>query len=246
MINLISTNCGTLTPQFFNSAQFDGSPNILHGHIPYFHAKMCEWAYNIAQEWSWVVIIDAHSKSTLLQKIKSTLPTIEPAIWEVSQIVDDTMKDEVQNIVGCIFAEGIRIPGENTAIEYVGITDGSRRGFINAPIINGRTDFQPLEIGFIETNQSFVDGVLRPWNIIGAHEGLLARPRENSIKADIHLYQLAKYGADTPSIIRKAISFYDCVPIDISTQDIQYGSVEYGKKQVQFVYNYYGIQGTNF
>lgn len=243
MNNLIATNCGTLTPQFFDMMPSSNSPTITQGHIPYFHSLLCDWAYNAAQQWSWVIVIDAINKKNLIEKIKTTIKTLEPAIWDTSSMVDDTMKNSVQNIIGCIFAQAVRIPGESTTIEYVGITEGSRRGFINAPIVNGRGDFQPLEIGFLETNQSFVDGVLRPWNIILNHEGLIARPPEKSIKANIHLYQLAKFGTHE-SIIRNQMTFYDCVPINIMSDDLSYSSTETSIKKVEFVYSNYGIIGT--
>ena len=241
----ILTNCGILTPQTFNTFSFDGTPSIEHSHIPYFHRLMCNWAYNIAQQYSWVVVIDAISKQNLLTKIKETVPTYEPVGWDIKGAVDSTWTQETQDTIGCIFAQGVDLPGENLNIERVGITEGSRRGFINAPIANGRADFEDLQISFLETNQSFVDGVIRPWNILVAHEGLIARNEGESIKANIVIYQLAKAGETTKNIIRKKITFNEAVPTKVSSEQLVYGTSDIGKRQCYFVFNSYTIESYN-
>jgi len=245
----IPTTCGVLTPQTYELIKFNGQPDIQQGHIPYFHQMLCQWAYSIAQQYSFVVVIEAQNKDFLLNKIKSTVPNLEPPGWDVETMVDDTWKTETQDVVGCIFAGAVRIPGESVGTERVGITDGSRRGFINAPIINGRSDFENLEIGFTETNQSFIDGVLRPWSILVSHEGLLAKPSNQSIKANVQIYQLARAIKEPdsirPNVIRKHWTFMDCAPINVLDEDLSYGATDYGKRQVQFVYNSYNLVGTS-
>ena len=243
----IITNCGNLTPTTYETMNFGGGPDIQQGHIPYFHSMLCQWAYTVAQGFSFVVVIEIQPNSNLISKIKNSLSTLEPVGWKTSDIVEDTWTDATQNVVGCIFAEGTRIPGESITVEQVGITEGSKRGFINAPIINGRANFEPLEIGFLETNQSFVDGVIRPWLIIAAHEGLLAQ--KNSIKANISIYQLARAINENQNIIRKNVIrkhwiFKDCVPVNVTQEDLTYDATGYPKKQVQFVYNSYSLEGT--
>ena len=200
----VNTNCGQLTPQMFKSCKMDGQPSTTHGHIPYFNKMLCQWAYSVPMKFSWVMLIIAHNKDYLVNKIKTVVPNYEPPGWKVDGMVDATWTNATQDVVGCIFAQGVDIPGENVNIDYAGVSEGSNRGFINAPIVNGRSNFEPLGAGFLETNKSFTDGVLRPWSILVAHEGLIATPRNKSIKADILIYQLAKNGECSPNIIRKA------------------------------------------
>lgn len=242
----IPTTCGILTPQTYEIMKFGGSADIQQGHIPFFHGLLCQWAYNIAQQYSFVIVINAQNKDYLLNKFRSTIQTLEPEGWEVGKMVDDTWKDEVQDTIGCIFANSVRIPGETMTTERVGISEGSKRGFINAPIINGRNDLPLLEVGFTETNQSFVDGVLRPWVIVGAHEGLMAKVPPASIKANIDIYQLARAMDDRPTknIVRKHWTFLDCVPTEVVQEDLAYNSTDFGKRQVQFVYNSYHLEGA--
>lgn len=241
MLNIF-TNCGTIQEKFFlEPPKINCQPDLTHSHIPYVHNMFCQWAYQPALQFSWVLVIEAHNREYLLNRINSRIKTMEPTGWDVTNIVRDTWTDQTQNIVGCIFAQAVDIPGETIKTEKVGITEGSNRGFINANIINGRNDFEPLVAGFLETNQSFVDGVLRPWNILVAHDGLIARPRNQSIKADIHVYQLAKTGEYSPNAVRKAWTFTDCVPSVITSEQLTYNSGDYGKRQASFIYNSYYI-----
>lgn len=236
MANVV-TNCGTITPNVFDVIRFD-VPSVSDSHIPYFHSLMCQWALNVALPFSWVVVIDAQDKENLFSKI-SGIKTFEPGEWDVNEALNATWTEQTQDVIGCIFAQGVSIPGEDITIERAGITEGSKNGFINAPIVNGRADFTPLQISFLETNRSFADGVMRPWSVVVGHQGLIAQ--ENSIKANIHIYQLAKNGEESTNIIRKAWTFFDCVPTQITAEELTYGTGDFGKRQIYFAYNYYTL-----
>lgn len=236
MSNVV-TNCGTITPNVFDVIKFD-VPSVTDSHIPYFHSLMCSWALNVAMPFSWVVVIDAQNKDNLLSQI-SNMPQYEPGSWDTSEAINNTWTDQTQDIIGCIFAQGVTLPGEELMIERAGITEGSKNGYINAPIANGRSDFMPLQISFLETNRSFADGVLRPWNILVSHQGLIAQ--SSSIKANIHVYQLAKNGEENTNIIRKAWTFFDCVPTQITSEELTYSPNDFGKRQIYFTYNYYTL-----
>ena len=101
-----------------------------------------------------------------------------------------------------------------------------------------------MEVGFLETNNSFVDTFLRPWSIIVAHKGLIATQLSDSIKATIKLHQLARNGKDdTRSLIRKTFVFENCAPINISNESLDYSpSTDFPKMQAKFAYSRYYIQ----
>ena len=236
----LPSNCGNITPQVFQTCGFSGSPDITQGHVPYFHRAMCSWALNIPLNFQWVAVITAKNKTNLFNQIQQVVPSLEPAGWNTSASVDDTWTAATQDVIGCIFAQGVNLPGENINVQHVGIDSGSGRGFINSPIITGRAEFTSLDMGFLETNRSFVDGVLRPWSILVAHKGLIAS--QHSIKANIDVYELAKNGDCNPTIIRKAWHFEDCAPINISPEEKTYNSnSDYPKRQANFVYNSYYV-----
>lgn len=210
--------------------------------IPYFHETICSWAYNVPLKFHWVLMIYPNNKNYLLKQISGLNARYENKEWDVFESAKATTLESVQDVAGCIFAQGVVLPGENVNLDYAGITEGSNRGFINAPIINGRSNFEPLEVGFLETNRSFVDGFLRPWSIIVAHKGLIATRQEQDIKATIVVHQLARIGTDQNSKIRKSFIFNDCAPVNISGETIDYSSSsDFPKLQAKFVYSQYSI-----
>jgi hypothetical protein len=214
---------------------------ITQGHIPYFTRMLSRWAFNVPMKYSWVVVISAHSKDNILRRI-SAISNLEHDGWDVKKSAQTTLQSDAQDIIGCIFAQSVSKPGENIMIEHAGVTTGSNRGFINAPIINGRANFNELGISFLETNRSFVDGVLRPWSIVVAHDGLIARSRDTSIKADIQVIELARTGT-AQNVVRKITTYYDCVPMGINSDDLDYStSSDYPKMQVRFAFNRYSIK----
>jgi hypothetical protein len=245
----IPSNCGPITKDYIlEKAKINGKDILTHSHITHVHKMFCRLAYQPALQFLWVLVIEARkNKEYLLNRIGNSVKTLEPEGWDTKRIISHTWTEDTQDIIGCIFAQGVNLPGETIKTEYVGIKEGSNRGFLNAPIINGRTDYEPMEIGFLETNQSFADGLLRPWSILVAHEGLLAKSNPiESIKADIHVYQLARAGGDTiPNIVRKHWIFKECAPIYISSEELTYASSnDYGKRQVKFAYNSYHLIGS--
>lgn len=250
----IPTNCGDLdssmildaTKSFVdNHINIPGEAVIQSKTIPYFHQTICDLAYNIPLKTSWVLVIEAEKKDNLLANI-ANITRYEKGAWDIQASSKKIVDVALDNTVGCIFAQGIVLPGENIGIEYSGITEGSKRGFINAPIINGRKDFEPLEVGFLETNNSFVDTFLRPWSIVVAHKGLIATPKANSIKATIKLHQLARNGVDDKkALIRKTFVFENCAPINISEENLDYSaSSDFPKMQAKFAYSRYYIESN--
>jgi len=212
------------------------------GGITYFHEKICSLAYSVPLKSSWVLFIYPNNKDYLLKQISGLNSTYENKQWDVINSAQKTTEDPVQNIIGCIFAQGVNLPGEDVGVEYAGITQGSKRGFINAPIINGRKDFEPLEVGFLETNSSFVDSFMRPWSILVAHKGLIATSKDTDIKATIVVHQLKRIGTDWSSAIRKTFVFNNCAPINIASETLDYSSSsDFPKLQVKFAYSRYAV-----
>lgn len=252
------SNCGLMTERWYNTACEGMEPSIVSGHIPYFHSFLCKWAYNMALPFSWVVVIDAQNKSHLMKSILD-VSNIEPTIrgkWELSsKEIETVFSDSVQSTVGCIFATAVEIPGETLSIGQAGGAAKSN-GHLGTPIIEGRSAQNSLQIGFRETNLSFVDLFLRPWGIITSYKGLIndsggissnsgASYWGGSIKANIHVYQLARAGGSdhcTESVVRKQYHFYDAAPVDIKGDPlVSDGNGGVNVRQVFFSYNYSNI-----
>lgn len=250
----IGTNFGCISKSQYNpqteleifKQEHTEVPNTISstfGSIPYFHKQICSLAYNVPLKSSWVLFIYPNNKNYLLKQISSLNSNYENKEWDISNSTKKTTEDPVQNVVGCIFAQGVNLPGEDVGVEYAGITQGSKRGFINAPIINGRKEFEPLEVGFLETNSSFVDSFMRPWSILVAHKGLIATSKDTDIKATIIVHHLRRNGEnDSSSEIRKTFIFNNCAPIHIASETLDYASsTDFPKIQVKFAYSRYAV-----
>ena len=123
---------------------------------------------------------------------------------------------------GCIFVGGASIPSENLNSSSAAIENN--RGFLQGTILEGRDAYasNQLTIQFRETNSSFTDFILRPWLIMAAHKGFVARPLSESIKTNITIIQFSKFIQGAPSILRKIWKYYDCVPTAVDTRTLTY------------------------
>ena len=258
------TNCGFTLPRWFNTNCPNIRPSVTGQHIPYFHSMMCEWAYNISMNFFWVIIIDAQQKSHLMSSITDVANT-EPSQqgkWEISQReLNSLYNEQTQHTIGCIFADSVKIPGESVDIAHFGGGQERNNGYLKSPGVVNRADLSPLEVGFRETNLSFTDFLIRPWSVVTANKGLISDDGRltspggasywgGSIKANIHLYQLAKGAGPgepcTESVVRKEIHFYDAAPIVVSSDEMTYaGDTGINKRQVHFTYNYYTVGPGN-
>lgn len=246
------TNCGNITPRWYD-VNCGFGPSLQTEHLPYMHSMLCQWAYNPALPFFFVVVINLQNKGHLFKAI-SKLGEVEPrkyGAWKISNsILNAVFNSRTQDTIGCIFAQGCSIPGDGFTSEQFG--GGQMGGYLKSPGATTRNNFNMLEIGFYESNLSFTDMFLRPWSIIAAYKGLISDDGSlqgsgpywgGSIKANIDVYALAKAGNGsnhcTPSVIRKEYHYYDCVPSDISDDKLEMSNRELNQRQVKFLYNYY-------
>ena len=143
---------------------------------------------------------------------------------------------------GCIFVGGASVPSEN--LNSSSATIENNRGFLQGTILEGRDAFasNQLTIQFRETNTSFTDLILRPWLIMAAHRGFVARPVSESIKTNITIIQFGKFETGKPSIMRKIWKYYDCVPTAVDTRTLTYADDGLDVFNVTFAYDNYNIQ----
>ena len=174
------------------------------GFYEYFLDRLGDWAMGIPLQSFWVIIIDFPKSinNYWLNKIQDG--SIEPVKWDrfnkdaygslISKPYqnDASINSEFQGeyLYGCMFARSISIPGEKTELMSPAIPNTS--GLIFPNITKNRSTFAELDISFIETNSSFVDNVIRPWNIIVSHAGLISRPAAENIKGTIRVIFYAK------------------------------------------------------
>ena len=136
---------------------------------------------------------------------------------------------------GLIVATGVKIVGDSINVRRDGIKNS---GYIQGLVSDGREGFPLLNIAFVENNVSFVDYVLRPWQIAVAHRSL----KEFDLKADLDVVFLTRTGPNSPVAERKRVKYYGCCPVNIDEQEYNYsGSDMYKLRQVQFSYQKYEV-----
>ena len=138
---------------------------------------------------------------------------------------------------GIILAQGVIHVGDGTKFPREGYQNtGLWKGILS----NGRNDIEQLQISFLETNLSFVDYALRPWAIAVAHEGLT----NPLVKANnITVWHLAKMGAGVNFARRKVITYHNCFPTSIDSQEYNYKGDDMAvQRKVSFGFTHYTME----
>jgi hypothetical protein len=156
----------------------------------------------------------------------------------------------LQNVVGCMFLQGADIPTETLAATTAPIDHG--RGFLQGNILDNRDPFSNnnLTLQFRETNTSFTDFIIRPWLILAAHNGYVARNMNDSSEAlknpktNIILVQYSRSYQNISQIPRKVWKFYDCVPLGLSTRNLTYDTESMEQYSVPFLYDRYTVENN--
>lgn len=209
----------------------------------YFLQSLESWIATPSMSTQWIAIIERFPQQ-LNEDVLQTLELVsgDKKGWNVPKT--ELTNFFLQKTIGCVFCQGFEAPKQR--METV-TTNLDSRGFY-APAVGGRRlPMEPLVLSFLETNLSFVDGILRPWSILAGHKGLVARTPEEDIKTNIHIFQYAKTASFLSQVPRKIWSFYDCVPINIGGGSYNYTkeNVEI-KSNVQFAYNWYQMANTTY
>lgn len=212
-----------------------------------FIVSMETWVAAIPLKSQFIVIIDPFP-GDLNQNV---LQSLEPVSrydgskkgWAIDKALATTTNYYFQNLVGCIFADGVNIP--NDTLTAGTATIENNRGFVQGSILQNRDAFSSnnLTVRFRETNTSFTDSVMRPWVILAAHKGFVWRHADTNIKTNITVIQYAKTYQNVSQIPRKIWTYYDCVPLSVGTRDFGYTEDSTTEHyDVNFLYNYYTIQ----
>lgn len=201
---------------------------------------MESWISSPSNATQWVLLFEDFPKTLKTEVLRELEPTKGEA-WNIpyKQLTNYFL----QKTIGCVFAQGCEIPRERTEIRY----PDSQRGFRGSPYAAPRAVHQNLQLSFMETNLSFVDGICRPWSILTSHKGLVARPENESIKTNITLIQYAKTNQYLSPIARKMWTFFDacCVNTEKVSYDYKNDVVE-TRSNVEFTYSTYQLYNTTY
>lgn len=224
------------------------------GFVEDFFRKISDWSGAIPLQSFWVIIITF--PNGLRSRLSDYISSYDHKPWtgtaggagEYDQSVfNELISESWQNSVnsdyayGCFFARSISIPGEKTDTASVNVVN---QGLQFPSFIKGRSTQNELNVSFMETNDSFIDVVLRPWTIIGSYLGAVARPSSDSIKGTIDAIFYGKTDPGDNLVVRKAFRFDDVIPIDINSQEYTQAGDALINRPVKFLYSTY-VEGNN-
>lgn len=236
----------------------DVSSRISAGYYENFLTRLGEWSTAVPLQNFWVILMSVpNGVRTWIDKL--TNEGLDEYAWSRFQI--DAFDEMVQKtetasddfIYGCFLARNITIPGDGIELDTVKIQNDP--GLLYPSISRGRMSTQNLTISFLETNNSYIDNVLRPWSVVSSYTGLVSRT-EGEIKGSIEALFFGKSDELQPTTIngsptltlqgrrvikRKRINFYNVVPVNINAQEYSYIGDAVLTRPVRFTYTSYSV-----
>ena len=209
----------------------------------YFLTTMESWVATIPLRTQFIAVFESFPQSLntlVMQSLEN--PNGDKHGFDIDNAVTALTNAPLQKAVGCIFLDGASIPTETLGAGFAPI--GNNRGFIQGGVLESREAFASnnLTLRFRETNTSFTDMIMRPWVILAAHKGYIARSPEFSIKTNITIFQYSRTYQNVSQIPRKVWKYFDCVPLSVDTRNLSYDEEAVESYDVPFLYNRYTVE----
>lgn len=178
-------------------------------------------------------IIGIENISIITKKVKDQLDTISGNKFTLKGF--DTLLTSPLFREELFFATGVTLPGENISDGRVGFSAAGVSvygGLLSSPVLKGRKDLTNFQIALIETNQSFIDYVMRPWIVAVSHFGLFARSEQSesaqrqNFKTTVTISFLDRTQIENgkDNKIRKKITFFNAAPLSVDGYETTYGN----------------------
>jgi hypothetical protein len=198
----------------------------------------------------WAVIFeDSFNPGTTINgsgipKVITKVTQYEPQLpkWNIEAAVKEICSPQYVSTKGCILAQNVTLPGEG--IVQTGVEGLQYNGFIRGKVGNGRDDYEPIKISFLNTNVSFVDNVIRPWVIMTGHLGLIARDGDLTYRTNMKIIRFGSSDRKKPPFILQTFTFYGVCPVSVDAEEYtQDGSVNI-TKSASFIYQWYTVDSS--
>ena len=210
-----------------------------------FLQTLSKWEHSVPLQTQWIAQItpiNGLNKETLLRNIGSNT-ILDKSTFVTDQDIQNLLFNEQtqpnQDGLGLFCVQKASIPGENFSPTDAG-TEGMG-GFIKGNAGGDRLsgNNRTLGIEFLETNLDFIDGIIRPWIITASYLGLLARPPQYSIKANIQIVQYTRSNGSKARPQRKIHEFFNCVPHNIEPLSLNYVSEDVLIRTINWTFTNY-------
>ena len=192
----------------------------------------------------WLCGFNIKQLTTVGKQIASKLDGYEQKSWSDDQTkvnatvlnlsnFDSVSKPSAGSIY--MFTQGASFIADGINTTRLGSSHvGATKGLIG----DSRLDLNATNITFLESNVSFVDGLLRPWSVLVGHRSL----KDQLLRCDIQLFALEKWSLKEPLRVRKSMLFKNAVPINIDAEEYNYTGDKLIQRQVQFAFDRYEMK----
>lgn len=190
----------------------------------------------------WVVLFE-DLQGSILPGIKLAC-SYEPAsknwLIEAANKVLTDKSGPYQEKQGCMFCQGIDLPGEGTAAVVEGNIKSN--AFLRSYVGAGREDFSQMRMTFLETNVSFADNFLRGWALSTSNFGMIARSGNKNYRTNLHCFKIGTVAPNLPPFVLMRMTFYDLCCISVSNEEYNYSPVTTPTmREARFIYNHYSV-----
>jgi hypothetical protein len=216
----------------------------------YFLTQMESWFTALPMATQWIVLIDSYPvglNTSIIQGLERTDGSKQG--FDIDGAKNILTSFPLQKVIGCLFAAAVTIPNESFVVETAHVDNN--RGFLPGVIGGARnTDAPVLDISFRETNTSFIDFVIRPWVILAAHFGMVARNPfdlnqiNKNMKVNMHILQYTRSRAGVSMIPRKIWNFYNCVPFTVGEESLEYTEEKMMTYNTRWTYSNYTVSNN--
>ena len=183
----------------------------------------------------WLVKIDKDYLEIVGEYLKSAIQTYEGSKWDINDVTRTT---DTQWFVGdalYILAQSVVFPGDSISVSRAGV---SQSGMLKGIMGESRNDLPAVTITFLETNQSAVDILFRPWMILVGHKSL----KNQELRTNIDLICYQKNGVQSDLVPRKIVTLYAAAPINVPNEEYNYTGDKVIVRSIDFTYNTYSIE----
>jgi hypothetical protein len=221
--------------------KIDGSESIsLHDA---FWTALTNNSDSLALSQLWVCGINSISLAYITGVIANEIGSYETDSWgvgyDVSSVImnpknwDKVTHERAGDVY--LWTRGVSFIGDGINISRIG---SQQTGAIKGMISDGRNDLSTANITFLESNVSFVDGILRPWSVLVGYKSL----KNENLRCDIELFALEKWNLKDPLKVRKSLVLRNAVPVNIDTEEYNYTGDKLIERQVQFAFDRYELR----
>lgn len=188
----------------------------------------------------WLVEINATNLTSIISYINSIGKNYDDEFSLSNLDPQSISKEWYVNNLYCLLAMSQTIlPSDSINIQRSLIANS---GLVGGLFGSSRDAFPNATISFLETNNSFIDFVLRPWMTMVGHKSL----KDFNLRMDITMTEYQKTGLPGKGGItlvpRKRVKLIDAAPVRVSSEELNYTGDKIMIKNVEFAYTKYKIE----